>query len=343
MRYLAVILFLVALSGFADRLELKDGTVLMGSVEQKLQGKFTISNPMYGKVSVSEGDVMFMQIDHPMNVIDKEKRIVTGKVSTTSEVGAIMVDGYSRVYTQPEIVAMWNVGTPDITQPPPPKPPQARKWKGEIFADMTARTGKTKKLRHASGVRFDCTGPIDRFSASASMVYEQEDGNTSTNEYNGVLDYERQLSGRGSWYVKSEFEQDKIDQIELRWKGVVGGGYHLVMRPDMIVRLRCGFGYQIKRFYNEIKEENNPNGELNFHFEKKFKGIGSFVSDVTYTPKWEENRSYTLIHESSFDIPMFVRLPLTLRLGIRNEYDSSRVGDDKKLDTIYFARLVYRW
>ena len=67
------------------------------------------------------------------------------------------------------------------------------------------------------------------------------------------------------------------------------------------------------------------------------------VSDLTYTPAFDDWHDYRIVHESALDIPIIFDIPLSLRLGVRNEYNSRTPVNLKRLDTTYFAKIVYRW
>ena len=83
--------------------------------------------------------------------------------------------------------------------------------------------------------------------------------------------------------------------------------------------------------------------EAALHFEQKIDEWGKWVTDLTYQPSTERLDDYRILHESSLDIPILFGRPMSLRLGISNEYNSkSNVGLDG-METNYFAKLVYKF
>lgn len=319
---------------FADRLTLIDGSVIMGKVDQKLGGTVTFTNAVLGTVKINEGQIAAMEIDASMNVADAEKQVVTGKVTSVGN-GKMEVEG--RILALPEIFAMWNVGDRDLTQPPP------RKWEGEFYANMIAKSGNTRKFNGGVGAKAVLVGPDDRFSAGIYAERERNNHQTTTKKYYGNTDYERNITDMTNWYVNLEGEKNEIDDIDFRWLGAAGFGHYLVKEADFKIRIRAGFGYQQRKFKSTDDSESSMIAEFGFHLEKKFEGYGSWVTDVNYVPALDDIHDYRVVHETSFDMPLAFKTPLSLRLGIKHEYDSKTSDDVKRLDTTYFANIVYRW
>jgi len=56
-----------------------------------------------------------------------------------------------------------------------------------------------------------------------------------------------------------------------------------------------------------------------------------------------DTSDYRIYHESALDIPLLMSKPLSLRLGIANEYNNLVAQGAQRMDTTYFAKLVYKW
>lgn len=338
-KLLAVCAAILACTAFADKIVMKDGSVLMGKVEQIFEGKVDFTTGFAGKVSLAQGDIASIETDDSFNFADQNNNKKIGALKIAEDGSQLLsIDGGSAAYNQNDISAMWALGSRDLTLPLP------RTWSGEIYADMTGKTGNTRKFNGGTGVRATLAGPDDKFLAYATANYERENHVTSTKQYIGGLDFERQIASTNSnWYARAEFEQKKTNMLKFREQYSFGYGRYLIKKPGMDLRVRAGFMYTKKKYTDDMGQDSNYGLDLGLHFEKKIQDWSQLISDITYAPAFDDIKVYRLVHESSLDIPIIRQLPLSLRIGIKNEYESPTPGDSKHLDTTYFAKIVYRW
>ncbi|NLZ63456.1 MAG: DUF481 domain-containing protein, partial [Lentisphaerae bacterium] len=135
---------------------------------------------------------------------------------------------------------------------------------------------------------------------------------------------------------------DEFSGIDLRTHVVAGYGYFFFKEEDTQLRFRIGLSYQ-RREFETGRNEDTYGLDLNLHYERRIDDWGTLVSDLTYTPGLDDTDDYRIYHESALDIPLLMQKPLSLRLGISNEYNNLVAEDVERLDTTYFAKLVYKW
>ena len=218
-----------------------------------------------------------------------------------------------------------------------------REWSGEIYADLSGKTGNTEKFNGGVGTSATLAGPQDKLRLYIGGKYERENGNTSTEEYLGGVDYESTIAGtNNSWYARYEIEKEETSGVKLRHELGLGYGYYFIKDDITQLRGRVGFTGKTKE-YTTGDHDDSVGVEFALHFERKIEEWGKLVSDLTYQPAFDNINDYRIVHESALDIPMLIKVPLNLRIGIQNEYNSQVADGTERLETSYFAKIVYKW
>jgi len=71
-------------------------------------------------------------------------------------------------------------------------------------------------------------------------------------------------------------------------------------------------------------------------------GWAALDSAISFVPSFQKSGDFYVRHESSINL-MRGPGPLSLRLGISNDFRSHPQAGQVKLDTAYFVRLTYAW
>ncbi|MBO7741642.1 MAG: DUF481 domain-containing protein, partial [Victivallales bacterium] len=239
-----------------------------------------------------------------------------------------------------DIKFVWGEGMEDPTIPPPPA---GRDWSGEFTLDISGKSGNTDKFNAGAGASATLAGPDDKLRLYVTGKYERESGITSTEEYIGGIDFERNIADtRSAWYARYEIEQEETSGLSLRHEVGLGYGYYFLKDDITTLRGRVGFTGATKE-YTDGSHDDALGIEMALHFERKIDEWGKLVSDLTYQPTFEDLGNFRLIHESALDIPVLVSVPLNLRIGMKNEYNSQVAEGTEHMETSYFAKIVYKW
>lgn len=327
----------------ADQLNLVDGSIVKGKITEVFNGKVKITTDFAGDLVVDKAKVVQMTTDGPVMVAlttEKTQGQITAK------------DGKMAVANKPieasAIQAVWKL---DAMDPTLPKPPEGRKWAYEASFDITGKTGNTEKTNIGGGLKATLKGPEDKLLLYLRGKYGRENHVKNEEEIIAGADFERMFgSTNSSWYARMEVEHDEINNYDMYYTGAAGYGYYFIKNDDAQIRLRAGLNYTRKEYANDMETDDGIGVDFNYHHEfkiKKFLGIkdfGKLVSDVTYTPTFEEwSDDYRIYHESSIDIPLGGSKHWLIRLGVSNEYNNKVAKGDRRVDTTYFGRLVLNW
>lgn len=336
---LSLLSFAVLVS-YADKVWLSDGSVINGELQSIVDGKLNLKTDFAGEIVIEQNKVVKLETDTTFNAVMEDATRVSGKLQPSNVDGNFVIDGRSGLLSIENVKAVWS---PDMNDPTLPPAPEGRKWAGEAFVDVAGKSGNTEKFTGGAGVKTTLTGPDDRLLLYANGGYSRENSVESEKYYRLGFDYEQSIvQTHNSWFVRTEFEKDEFSGIDYRTHVVAGYGYFFFKEEDTQLRLRLGASY-LRKEYHGGYSDNAYGLDVNLHYERKIDEWGTWVTDLTYTPSLDETDDYRLYHESALDIPLLLSKPLSLRLGISNEYNNLVSPGTKRMDTTYFAKLVYKW
>jgi len=314
---------LLTISLYADKITLNDGSILNGEIQGIADGKVTIKTAFAGELAIPVASIASLDSAKQFGVATADGQKALNASLNDKQLGQVKV--------------AWPAGAPDPTLP------KGRTWNGEISMDLNGKTGNSEKCRLGLGAKATMQGPDDKLLIYGVLNKAKDSGEYTEDEIIGGLDYEYRIAqSKNAIYAKFEAEKDKIAELKLRTQYSAGYGFYFIDEKDMSLRLRIGGNYERKK-YEDGDVQESTGVELGLHFEKDIDAWGKWTTDVTYAPDLRNFNHYRIFHETALDIPMLVKVPLTLRLGVSNEYNNPVPEETDHLDTTYFVKLVYRW
>ena len=328
----------------ADRIVLNDGSVLNGTLKSITNGTLVLATDYAGELKIPAQRVVKLDTVGAVEIATQDGQRIQGRLNTQEAAATAPGETTGEApAAAPTALALgnvkylWTAGMEDPTLPP------SRKWDGEFSLDISGKTGNSEKFNGGAGAIATLTGPVDKLKLYANASYGREDHNTNTKKYLAGADYERQLlESPATWYVNGELEQQPTSGLRLRQEVGAGLGYYLFQRENSSLRLRAGLSAKARK-YTDGSHNDAMGGQLALHYERNIQEWGKWVTDLTFQPSWENFHDYRALHESSLDIPLVFQYPLSLRLGISNEYNSRVSEGSERMETSYFAKMVFKW
>ncbi|MCQ2397465.1 MAG: DUF481 domain-containing protein [Lentisphaeria bacterium] len=325
---------ILATSAMADRFTLSDGSVINGTLKSITDGNAVIVTDFAGEITVAADKLLKLNTTDSVEVSTVNGDRVSGSLNVGGDEQAA-----SGAISLPmaDIKYLWTAGMEDPTLPP------SRKWDGEVSLDITGKTGNVEKFNGGIGTVASLTGPVDKLKLYAKADYGRESHVTTTKKAVAGIDYEQKISDSSAiWYANAEAEHNTPSGLRIREEANVGGGYYVIDEAKTKLRLRAGFNAKSRKF-TDGSHSDTTGLELGLHFERDIQEWGKLVTDLTYQPTFDSIHDYRVIHESSLDIPVIFQYPLSLRVGVTNEYNSVPAPGAKRMDTSYFAKMVFKW
>ncbi len=349
---------LAAVAVEADVVTTSDGSRLVGRVIRLHDGRLVIETSIAGTIELDASQITAMDVDGSVNVqFDSGDRLV-GRVTSSEKANTSVVEtaiGHIEVETA-KVASIWpeGVDSPEVViakrqaedaRTAYHKEMEERiagltpKWTAALEAGILRTEGNTDRLE-ARG-RFDLRRQTDEellhFYLAADFG-EQNEVRTE-NEYKGGIRYDRNLTERLAWYTRFELEFDEFEDLDLRATAATGLAYYWIKKENHELKPRAGLGYRHESF-DDGRSRDDAILELGFDYRLDIFTWAQFTHSTTWNPAWDDLDDYRL----SLDTAMLIPLKddrFSLKLGVRNEYNSRPVQGNDKLDNTYYANLVF--
>ena len=230
------------------------------------------------------------------------------------------------------------------TAPAPVAAPAAPAWKYEADLDISGRSGNTNSSGLSGGLRaVREKANVDQTTLSLRGNRASQDGEKSADELRGQAAYERTLAEKSFWYVRADAGYDNFRELDLVALGSAGLGRRFFKDDKGSLDLRGGLGYRQEETSGSSQEDVSAAAlDAGLSFERDL-GWGQLRIQLDVVPSLEDLADLTLRHEASLELLGGKDSPLSLRIGLLQDYRSEAPAGDEKLQNTYFARLVYRW
>ena len=339
---LALALLLSANAPAADRVELADGSVVIGRLVSAEGGKFKMETAFAGTIEIAQAQVKGFTTDETVFVGLNGGSTVQGKVEMTEAgIKVVATDGQMAAPTA-NVAAVWRPGadSPEVRQLKAESAAKSRKWKYEANVAIAGRTGPQEKFGGAVGFKATLESSQDKLVFTAAAEKARENGRETANSQRGAVDYSAFFSPTNVWYVRTGLEKDKIKALDLRSTSAFGLGHKLIKNDHQDLEFRLGASYLYETYANGTKFD-SPGLDVALLHSYQFSN-SKLTNTVTYTPAFKNFSNYRLHHESAMEFPLGASL-WKLRTGVANDYLSVPPPGTERLDTTYFTSLVLNW
>lgn len=326
----------------ADRVELTDGSVVMGKLLSAESGKMKIETSFAGTIEIAQAKVKSFSTDDTVVVGLNSGSTVQGKVEMVE--GGIKIvapDGQMSAATA-NVAAVWLPGadSPTVSKLKAENAAKARKWAYETNVAIAGRSGATEKFGAAAGFKATLESPADKLIFAAAAERAKENGRDTANSQKGSADYSAFFNPTNVWYARTGLEKDKIKDLDLRSTTAVGLGHKAVKTDVQDLEFRLGVSYVYETYANNTKFD-SPGLDLAMIHNYKFSNA-TLANLITINPAFKSFSNYRLHHESTIELPIAASL-WKLRSGVANDYQSKVTPGVERLDTTYFTSLVLSW
>lgn len=221
-------------------------------------------------------------------------------------------------------------------------------WKYEADLDVNGRSGNVNSSGFAAGIR--AAGEHANVSRTTLSLRgknaTQEDALgadvKSADELRGQASHERTLAEKSFWYVRADAGYDNVRNLDLIALGSAGLGYRFLKDDKGSLDLRAGLGYRQEEGSGGVEDVSAAALDAGLSFERDL-GWGQLRIQLDLVPSLEDIADLTLRNEASLELLGGKESPLSLRLGLLQDYRSQVSAGEEKLQNTYFVRLVYRW
>ncbi len=321
----------------ADTVTLKDGSVIHGKILGINGGVVTLSTGFAGDLSIKQDQVASLATDEAVFVKTTNNAAVLGQVAP--ENGALVVTSPSGRNTVAvgEIKSSWlkNAEDPELVA-------LRRHWAVQLAIDVAGKSGNSQGFTGGASVVATLKGQNDALKFYGAANHSTANGVKSEDSYKGGVEYNAFVSQDWSWYVSSELLQDNVKDISLRVSVLGGIGYNAIRKPTQDLQFRVGLSYRHESYDTAPPTPAFSSAGLNLALIHRLDLApwATMNNSLSYVPSFKDTGNYVIDHDSNFAMPFGGSKVWSVRLGVTNEYVSRPVGGAKRLDTLYYVRIV---
>ena len=344
MRLIVIFALLAPLLSFAataDRVRLKDGSILIGTIvktddkglyfETGFAGTIIIAPDQIAQIT-SDTDLVVELDDGGTAAVQLQAQDDT--IIVTSEEGATDPAPLETVtlYSEAEYAAV-TAAAIEAAKP---------KWALTARVGFAGASGNTDRLAFQG--RFDAkrTAPNNRFNSYLEGNFAREDGAESQNEIFTGANYEQDFSDRFFAFGDVNIERDALELLNARIIASVGAGYFAIERSDTHQwQLNLGVGYR-QEFFEDGTTDSAALVTLGYDYLIVLSDYLRFTHEFTYLPTLTSPLDdFRLLSNARAELPIGGSQAWALGIGVRNQFDSDPLPGNARLDTIYSVTLNY--
>ena len=338
----AAALFLAGVSLAADRIELTDGSVVMGKLLSAEGGKFKIETTFAGTIEIAQDKIQNFSTDEAVNVGLKSGSAVLGKVAAVGSDLTIAADGGVMNATPAKVTAVWRAGadSPATRQAKEAAAKAERKWAYEAAVAISGRQGTSNKFGSLLAFKATLESAHDKLIFGLLAEKADDNGVETANRQAGSIDYSAFFNDKSVWFARTSMEKDVIKALDYRSSTAFGFGRKLIKKDVQDLEFRAGLNYLFESYSNGVKFD-SPGLEMSLIHVYHFKT--SQVNNVlNYNPAFSNFGNYRFHHESTYETPIAAS-QWKLKVGLSNDYLSKPQPGVEAWDTLYFTSLILNW
>lgn len=335
MRHLLI--FLLPLASLADTVTMKDGTFLKGRIERIVDGTMEFRAPSLGAGNVLRLDLAQVESFNT----DEAVRVSAGGVVSdgiaSAAGGRVVTRGGRETSALDQAVELW--------REPAQRPSSAadrRQWVTQADADLSGRNGVVSGSGFSTGFSAKGVTPADTIIGGVRLMRAEAQGQVSADDLHATLSYETNPTNIVFWYVRTDTGFDNARQIDFFSVNAGGLGFRLFTDAKGKLDARVGLAHRFEVFADTAQSNRSaPSGDFGLIFNREL-GWAAWDSSVNLVPSFQTTGDYYVRHESSLNI-LRNSGPLSLRVGLANDFRSKPLPTQAKMDTAYFLRTTYVW
>lgn len=330
--------FLFCSATLADRVRTVDGAELTGTITLIDKGVIHLETSYAGTLKIKQDQVASFESEAPRVVRLASGTVMAGPISSDGQ-GKIRIqseDGVLETDTN-KVTTAWSPGSED-----PEVVRNRREWRYQASVDLSGRDGNTDRFALGSNLRAELKGPDDTLALFFAYEQAEENDNKTEDRIAGGGSYESFFSQILGWYIRTELEADRIDNVGLRSTSAGGLSYRLINKEHQSLVARSGLGYRYTSFTDNTEDESSATLDFGLAHSYRYNEIFRMQNELTYVPAINDFGNYRVVHDSGIEVPVGSSENWKMRFGIRNEY-LSETSAAEKLDTSYYTRMIYSW
>ena len=330
-------ILLLPLVCLGDTVTMKDGTFLKGRIERIVDGVMEFRAPSLGAANLLRLEIVQVE----SFITDESVRVSAGGIVSdgvaSAAGGRVVTRGGRETNPLDQAVELWREPSQR-----PSETGDTRQWVTQADADLSGRSGVVAGSGFSTGFSAKGVTKADTLLAGVRFMRAEAQDRISADDLHVTFSYETNPTNVLFWYLRTDTGFDNARQIDFFSVNAVGLGFRLFTDAAGKLDARAGLGHRIEIF-DDTAEPNRtaPSGDFGLIFTREL-GWAAWETSLDFVPSFQVTGDYFVRHESSLNLLRSTG-PLSLRVGLSNNFRSKPLPTQVKTDTAYFLRTTYVW
>lgn len=333
----AVYLLFLTASCLADTVTMKDGTFLKGRVERIASGVLEMRVPALGEANVQR--LQLAQVES--FVTDDAVLVSSGGVvlrgAANAAGGRVASKGGAETGPLDSSLELWR--DPSLR---PADTAGDRQWVTQADVDVSGRNGVVVGSGFSAGFSAKGVTKASTLTAGVRVVRADAGNQTSADDLHVTASYETNPTDVVFWYLRSDTGYDNARQIDFFSVNAAGWGFRLYSDASGKLDARLGLAHRYEQYASPTQASlAAPSADIGLIFAREL-GWAAWDTSLSFVPSFQEAGDFYVRHETSLNVLRNAG-PLSLRVGVSNDFRSKPLPTQVKTDTSYFLRTTYVW
>jgi hypothetical protein len=332
--FLGLMLVLLPARANIDRIELMNGSVLMGSFIDADDGEIIFETDFAGRLTIDQSKVASMDVESTVtlqledgSVVETQRILVADQTLTLrgqeDATYAYALDQLMRINPEP-----WELG-------------EGYRHTGNASTALSIQRGNTVIDEFDYRVESRWRGLRDRFTLNLNGEVREANRERTAENWSVEGRYDRFQVGDYYWGMSAVFEENRFADLDLRTSVGPYLGRALFESTPFVLEVETGLSYVIEDFGEDVDRE-YVGFTWNLRSESRYFGTDSrLYVDHRGVKNLDERNALILNTTFGLGFPLLGRLQGATEVVL--DYNSGAVEGTEELDQTYRFRLGYTW
>lgn len=315
-----------------DRFELRDGSVIIGTLKDADAGKVTVETAYAGTVAIDQEHIVAMQVESPLTLQLADGTVLESTGLRVSSEQLLLEQQAAESYALSQLTRVnpepWELG-------------KGYHFTGLASVAFASQRGNTNTDEADYRVESNWESLRERIRLEAFGEVDEANGVKNAQNWTLRARYDRVQTGDWYWGIGASLEQDEFADLDLRAYTGPYLGRKFFTDPIFELEAETGLGYTYEDF---ITEEDREYLGATWDIHMRSNWLGDDTS-LYYRHKgiWnlDETENLVLKNTAGVSFPLFGGFEGAAEISV--DLNTGAPAGTEELDQSYRFRLGYRW
>ena len=317
-----------------DRVVLKDGSTIIGTVTGSRDGEISIDTDFAGALAISLDKVSSVTTSEPMLIQLADERVVAEQPLRIEDEQLLVTSGQNSAqsYALSELL---------VVNPEPWALGHGYRWSGLVSLAMSLERGNTDTDELDYRLESIWRSKRDRYTLRLNGENDEANGETNTKKWYAQGKYDYFFDGPYYGGIQASAEHDKFTDLDLRYLVGPFVGKQFFDAPIFSLSADVGVSYVNEDF---IVAEDQDYAAATWSVDASSNYLGG-KSRLYLNNRgiWNLDETSDLVVDTTFGLAFPLLWSLEAAAEVLLEYDSGAVENVDDLDQTYRFRVGYTW